>query len=121
MIYHITSREAALNAQEKGTYTAPSLETEGFIHCSTRDQILGVANAFYSGEDDLMILCIDETDLASTLQWEAPVHPNPDDAPDTDEEALFPHVYGAIGLQSIVKVVPFKEDNHGFVLPADLP
>jgi uncharacterized protein (DUF952 family) len=35
MIYHITTNAEWQNAQTKGEYTAPSLQTEGFIHCST--------------------------------------------------------------------------------------
>lgn len=61
MIYHITSGSAWDDAKRRGTYRAPSLENEGFIHCSTRDQLLGVANAFYRGREDLALLCIDQT------------------------------------------------------------
>jgi uncharacterized protein (DUF952 family) len=37
-IYHITSKEAWQNAQAAGYYSHPSLETEGFIHCSEAHQ-----------------------------------------------------------------------------------
>ena len=43
MIYHITSRRAWREAQQRGDYRVASLETEGFIHCSTDAQILPVA------------------------------------------------------------------------------
>jgi uncharacterized protein (DUF952 family) len=39
MIYHITSKQEWVSAQEQGEYTAPSLQTEGFIHCSTAAQV----------------------------------------------------------------------------------
>lgn len=121
MIYHITTREAALAAQGTGRYVAPSLETEGFIHCSNREQILKVANAFYRGEGDLVLLCIDEYILDSVLKWEDPVHPNPDTAPDSRDTEQFPHIYGVIGLHAIVEVVDFPEGDDGFTLPDDLP
>lgn len=121
MIYHITSRAEWAAAQAKGSYTAPSLETEGFIHNSSREQILKVANAFYRGEDDLVILCINDAELASTLVWEAPAHPDPDRAPRDIDDELFAHVYGAISTHAVVNVVDFPEGADGFTLPDDLP
>lgn len=121
MIYHITSKSEWEQAQKTGAYTAPSLDTEGFIHCSTREQILRVANAFYRGNDDLVLLCINEDALSSEVKWEDPVHPNPDDAPDTHDAELFPHVYGTIGVDKVATVVDFPERAEGFNLPENLP
>lgn len=121
MIYHITARSDWEKAKAKGSYIAPSLETEGFIHNSSREQILNVANSFYRGEDDLVILCIDESELASTVVWEAPAHPDPDRAPREMDSELFAHVYGAISANAVVQVVDFPEGDDGFSLPADLP
>ena len=75
MIYHITSRANWDEAQTQTYYRAPSLETEGFIHCSTRHQILGVADDLYRDQQDLLLLCIDEKLLHAPLVWEAPPHP----------------------------------------------
>jgi hypothetical protein len=48
MILHITSRTEWNDAQVRGEYIAPSLQTEGFIHCSTNKFCM--ANAFYRGK-----------------------------------------------------------------------
>ncbi|MGA7192926.1 MAG: DUF952 domain-containing protein, partial [Anaerolineales bacterium] len=64
-IYHIASREAWNAAQEQGQYSAPSLTSEGFIHCSTRTQVLSVAEKFYKGQTGLVILVIDSARLSS--------------------------------------------------------
>ena len=121
MIYHITSNAEWEQAQKRGHYTAPSLEIEGFIHNSSREQILKVANAFYRGQDDLVILCIDESKLTSKLVWEAPVHPNPDTDMEVKEAEQFAHIYGTLGLQAVVEVIPFPEGENGFTLPDNLP
>ena len=42
MIYHLTSRRDWNEAQKSGEYRAESLESEGFIHCSTETQVLPV-------------------------------------------------------------------------------
>jgi len=121
MIYHITSQAEWETAKSVGYYIAPSLELEGFIHNSSREQILKVANAFYRGQESLVILCIDESKLKSKLVWEAPVHPNRDTDMEVKEAEQFAHIYGTLGLQAVVDVVPFPEGEDGFTLPDKLP
>ena len=120
MIYHIASREAWLAAQENGAYEAESLRSEGFIHCSTRSQLLGVANSLYSGQRDLVALCIDESKLDVDLVWEAPAHPPGRQKPAVGDETLFPHIYGSIALGAVVKAVALDEGEAGFELPPEL-
>ena len=76
LIYHITSREAAQAARQSGEYRAESLASQGFIHFSQLHQLLGVANAFYKGLHDQVILVVDPERLTSELKYEAPVHPS---------------------------------------------
>ena len=121
MIYHITSRANWGVAQTQGHYRAPSLESEGFIHCSTRHQISGVANELYRGQTGLLLLCIDEESLRAPLVWEAPAHPNSDTTKQSVDESVFPHVYGVLNLDSVVAVLDFPETETGFSLPPNLP
>ncbi len=116
MILHITSRMEWNDAQVRGEYIAPSLQTEGFIHCSTEKQVLHVANAFYRGKKDLVLLLLDEAHLKPELKWEAPAGPA---APGISESDLFPHVFGPINLSAIASVVDFVPDSAGnFILPS---
>jgi len=118
-IYHITTRSAWEQAQSDGQYTAPSLQSEGFIHCSTSAQVVEVANAFYRDVPNLVILCIEPDMLTSELKWEAPAHPSAHaDAP--SDAQLFPHVYGAINLDVVVAVVNFPQGADGFSLPHEI-
>ena len=121
MIYHITSRSAWAEAKKPGQYSAPSLENEGFIHCSKREQALGVANDFYRGRADLVLLCIAEINLRAELRWEAPAHPKPRDGASVRDDSLFPHLYGPLNLDAVIAVVDFNETESGFALPPDLP
>jgi uncharacterized protein (DUF952 family) len=116
MIFHITSRAAWTEAEAKGQYTAPSLATEGFIHCSTLFEVLPVANSYYSGQTGLVLLVIDPELLSSSLNWEEPSGGTP--PPGVAEGEQFPHVYGPINLNAVVKVVELESDASGaFVLP----
>ncbi len=119
-IYHITTRSAALQARQTGEYQTESLAIEGFIHCSQIFQILDVANAFYTGQKDLVILAIDPTRLAAQLKFEAPVHPRPSaTAPTSDNN--FPHIYGPLNYDAVEKEFDFPLNTLGkFDLPATL-
>ena len=118
MIYHITLRAAWIEARESGEYQAGSLENEGFIHCSTNSQILPVVDKFFKGQRNLLLLVIDPSLLTSELKWEPPYSGAPPGIPEDD---LFPHVYGPINLDAIVKVVDLESTPDGsYDLPIDL-
>ena len=90
MIYHITSAsiwEKALNEQY---YRNPSLQTEGFIHCSSLDQLFGSAERHFKGQSDLLVLCIVEKRVKSSLKWEG-----------SDPENKFPHIYGKFHISAV--------------------
>ena len=110
MILHITSKQDWSDAQAKGEYTAPSLAIEGFIHFSTDKQAIYVANAFYKGRIDLVLLVVDETRLKSEVKWEAPAGPAADNISEAD---LFPHVYGPVNLDAVTSVLGFLPDADG--------
>ncbi len=108
-VFHITERSAFALALESGKYEAESLASEGFIHCSTREQILRTAARFYGGQKGLVLLCIDAAQLGPALRFEA-----------ADGEQ-FPHCYGAIPLEAIVVVIDFPCASDGsFTLPDEI-
>lgn len=116
MILHITSRGEWKDAQVHDEYLAPSLKTEKFIHCSTDRQVVHVANAFYRGRNDLVLLVIDEAKLKPELKWEPPSGPP---ATGISESDSFPHVYGPINLSAVASVVDFAPGSDGtFTLPS---
>jgi uncharacterized protein (DUF952 family) len=108
-ILHVTSRTDWLAAQNSGSYAADTLATEGFIHCSTREQVLRVANVVFAGQRGLVLLVVDPRRLRPEVRWEPGV-----DRP----EDLFPHVYGPINLEAVFRVLDFEPGPDGlFVLP----
>jgi len=115
-ILHITSREAWKTAQEQGQYNAPSLTSDRFIHCSTREQVLPVAEKFYKGQAGLILLVIDSTHLSSELKWESPFDGIPPTGVPVND--VFPHIYGPINLDAVVQVIDFEPTADGkFILP----
>ena len=117
MIFHITSRAAWEEAQAKGEYRADSLTTDGFIHCSTLSQVLPVANNFYKGQSGLILLEIEPTLLSQDLKWEPPSGGAP--PPGVPVGDQFPHIYGPINLNAVLKVVDLEAKPDGtFILPS---
>jgi len=118
VIYHITLWTAWAEAQQRGEYRAASLENEGFIHFSTNSQILPVVDKIFKGQRDLLLLVIDPALLTSELKWEPPAGEAPPGIPEND---LFPHVYGPINLDAVVKAIDLESTPDGsYDLPIDL-
>jgi uncharacterized protein (DUF952 family) len=110
-IYHITTRKDWLEAQRAGAYRADSLHSQGFIHCSTRAQILPVAGRYYPGRTDLMILSIEEEKVQSPVRYE-----NLEGGAE-----LFPHIYGELNLDAVAKAADFSPNDDGtFEFPAEM-
>jgi uncharacterized protein (DUF952 family) len=104
-LLHICGRQAWEMALAAGEYRPPSLEKEGFIHCSLEQQILEVANQFYRGIPGLVLLWIDASRLKSKILFERPL--------DSSSE-LFPHIYGALNLDAVTSVVDFPTQEDGY-------
>ncbi len=120
VIYHIAARADWDAAQQTGLYRSPSLPVEGFIHCSMAAQVERSANKFFSGRQDLLLLVIDTARLTSELRIESPIDPRTHQ-PEVGRSDLFPHIYGTLNTDAVVRVVPFLPGDDGrFTLPADI-
>jgi uncharacterized protein (DUF952 family) len=112
LIFHITTQEHWQAAQGRGVYHCPSLEKEGFIHCSKREQVLKVANTYYRGQHDLVLLCISPPKVEAAIRHELPAEGN------GGGYQRFPHIYGPLNLDAVVNVVDFPPQADGsFTLP----
>src|SRR5712692_11460506 len=56
VIFHITTEWAWETARRAGIYAADTLDSEGFIHCSTAEQWPRVLEERFPGRDDLTLL-----------------------------------------------------------------
>jgi len=114
VVYHAALPHEWVDAQATGEYTMSTrgltLEQEGFIHCSTREQVEGVANRFYGDLEELSLLTIDLDRVESDVRWEPP-------APGADE--LYPHIYGPLPVAAVTAVVTWRRRNASWSL--DLP
>jgi uncharacterized protein (DUF952 family) len=101
ILYHITERSTWDYAINYGVYKPKNFNLDGFIHCSTVDQVVSTANLFYRNSSDLVLLKI-ESGLASAQV----VFENLEGG-----DQKFPHIYGPLNLDAVIAVATFEKDN----------
>jgi uncharacterized protein (DUF952 family) len=108
IIFHITTRAEWEEGEAGGAYRAASLATEGFIHCSTRDQVAKVADARFRGRAGLILLSIDTEKVGAEIRYE-----NTEGGSE-----MFPHIYGELNRDAVVRAAEFEVPESGdFALP----
>lgn len=108
-IFHITRRSEWERAEREGSYRTPTLASEGFIHCSRRDQVIRIANGLFRGQTGLVLLEIDPLRVGAEIRYE-----NCEGG-----QEPFPHIYGALDLSSVVRVLTFEPGEDGsFAMPS---
>jgi len=111
IIFHITTCKAWNNAAAVGIYRTDTLPDEGFIHCSTRDQVIQVANIRFRGQSGLVLLLVDTEKVAAEIVYE-----NLEGG-----QQMFPHIYGELNIDAVVEVAEFEPGADGsFKLPVVL-
>ncbi len=89
-IFHLVTPKRWEKALIEGRYRPDSLKTEGFIHCSTWDQLLESANLHFKEEDQLVVTYIIEKHVKKLLLWEK-----------GRNEEDFPHLYGEFPFAAV--------------------
>ena len=108
MIYHITNKEHWNKALAENIYKPDSLNTEGFIHCSPGEKISDSLDRFFKGKIDLILINIDESKVHNEIIWEDLYGHN----------LKFPHIYGELNIDAVIKVTEIKTDTDGrFIIP----
>lgn len=93
-IYHITTLSKWEIALSQGYYEADTLVKEGFMHCSTEDQVAGVLERYYNGQAGLVKLTIQKDQVERPLIFELAGSIN----------EVFPHIHGTLNLNAVVAV-----------------
>jgi uncharacterized protein (DUF952 family) len=75
---------------------------DGYLHCSSAEQVPGTLAKWYSALDSVIVVTVDTTRLDSELKWE----------PNAVGE-LFPHIYGPIVPEAVAGVAEMRRDSTG--------
>ncbi len=92
-LLHIATPAEWAAARASGVVAPASLAAEGFVHCSTRDQLAGTLARHFAGGGDLVVLVLDPGALGAELRWE-----------ESRPGERYPHVYGPIPTAAVTAV-----------------
>jgi len=110
VLVHLCSNDEWRSAQASGALRPESLDVSGFVHLSTPEQVHLPANRLYAGRTDLVLLRIDAARLTSPVRWEP-------GAPTDPDAMVFPHLYGALPVEAVINVTPYRPDGDGRFAP----
>jgi glutathione S-transferase len=95
-IFHLATPADWAVALESGLVAPPSLASEGFVHCSTEEQLASTIERHFSGAAELRVLRLAIDPLDPDVRWE---ESRPGEA--------YPHVYRAIAVDEVIEVIPW--------------
>ncbi len=109
-VYVLVERQGLVSARGLGYYLPPLSDDDGFIHASTRDQLVKSANQFYSHASEVIAMEVDSTLISSILKYEPGA-----------SGTLYPHIYGALRLSDVSRFITITRTGTGaFELPEEL-
>ena len=108
IIIHTVLEDYWNNFIGKELYGTLSLDEDGFIHCSTFDTILDVANSNFKNCEQVLLVCIDTDKVIPEIKWED----------SSNCGTKYPHIYGLLNMTAVVDTFKFNKDTDGdFYLP----
>jgi uncharacterized protein (DUF952 family) len=111
IIYHLTPADYYNSLPAEQPYRPREFDRDGFIHCTTgEERLLLVADTLYRRvPGEFLLLMIDERKVTSPVKYE------------NSGGILFPHIYGALNRDAIVRVVAVGRREDGTFLPIGEP
>ena len=111
IIYHLTLADYYNSLPTDQPYRPREFDRDGFIHCTTgEERLLLVADTIYRRvPGEFLLLMIDERKVTSPVKYE------------NSGGILFPHIYGALNRDAIVRVVAVGRREDGTFLPIGEP
>ncbi|MDZ7714957.1 MAG: DUF952 domain-containing protein [Balneolaceae bacterium] len=91
------------NYKQNSMYSPQSIEDQGFIHCSTGEEIGETANRLFKGRDDVLLLIINSSIIDQEIKYEL----------DEDLGKKFPHIYGPINIRCIIDKIKLAPEADG--------
>lgn len=92
MIFHVTTVQQWQSNKTELHYLKK--ENEEFIHASTEQQLPQTIRRYFQGKSNLLLITIDPLIVAPEIKYEDL----------TEHGQLFPHIYGDLNLNAVVKV-----------------
>jgi uncharacterized protein (DUF952 family) len=103
LLFHITTKEEWKKFTNSGNYEPESIDSQGFIHCSTGEQVEDTANRLFGDNDEILLLVIDATMLREDIKYEE----------DESTGQKYPHLYNPLNTNAIIDKISIKAEDNG--------
>ena len=101
--YKVLTAEEMVTLEQDGRFDGAAVDVaDGYIHLSTAEQLTETVDKHFAGQNDLHVAAIDLTAQGERLRWEP-----------SRGDQLFPHLYGALLLETVVAYGPIERDAEG--------
>lgn len=103
--FHLVPAETWAARDPATAYAAPSLASEGFIHCTDgAEAMVATANRHHAADPrPFLVLTVDLDATGSPWRFD-------------DATGVYPHVYGPIDPRAVLAVAPIRRDPDGTFL-----
>ena len=104
--FHLVPLEYWRVCDAARTYLPESFDAEGFIHCTDdAKELVAVGNRYYAADRRVYVaLVIDKARVKADIRYEDPAR-------------VYPHIYGPLNRDAIMRVIPAPRDTDGRFLP----
>ena len=103
--YKVLTGEQMVALEHDGTFVgAPVDLADGYIHLSTAAQLTETVDKHFAGQENLHVAALDLEALGDKIRWE-----------ESRGGQLFPHLYGAMTLDTVVAYSALHREEDGTV------
>ena len=108
VIYKVFKEEEFLELEKKRiSYGSLADEMDGFIHLSTKNQLLETLKKHFHGQKNLILMAIDSDTIHHSLRWEKSRHGQ-----------LFPHLYSGLSFNDALWFAPIEFAKNQHIIPS---
>ncbi len=110
-IYKVLTIDEWALAQTSGVIITELDKKDGFVHLSTATQLNATLSLYFSKEESVALLQIDNTQIQNKLKFEA-------SAPPGNRTSSFPHYYGDLNIKTVSKM--WNLNRGAFEIPIEV-
>jgi uncharacterized protein (DUF952 family) len=106
--YHLVAADYWAAQPSTTDYSPGAFDADGFIHCTDGARnLIDTANRYYRDDPrGYVALVIDTAKVRAEVRYE-------------DAERIYPHIYGPLNRDAILRVAPVRRDDDGAFVAVD--
>ena len=103
LIFHLVRKKDWKEQKKEARYHPETIDSKGFIHCSSGKNIEEVANRLFRGERRILLIVINTSLIEPELKYEK----------DEETNISYPHIYGPLNLDAVIDKIELVPEEDG--------